>query len=871
MTTQENIKPLVDRILSNPLHFKLASNKKTSLKASITSSELLKNPSYLVIRSANNNNNRNAVAKKGKDNSNIKENEFQSTEKDSLSNKKSKTKKPTSMAEALAMYASTATTISKTVNSSNNNHADTNIVTTDNKSDPIDSIQPSLSLPTTPEGTNDEVIDDSTSSEDVFHEAKEYISSASDENESTGNDDTTDNKISDMVSSLISEPKISLSDTDNNNMDEDLGEDIGEDIGEDLEESLELDIETKKDGELASNNEDEDDDGEWEGQLDSSEQEHDEDEGDGDQEDDSLNSNNKEVNNLEIPEDEKRALYDESMEYERSKKENEQLKKLKLDITMRDIIHPKRENINNDEEDKEQNRDNKIMKSRNVNYMDKNHEQDENEDEDAEGDEALKHKLPLSQRSVTPPTTISDIDDFYKFNEEQNDQGSILPSRILKNWGPEFSTLKPRGLLNHGVTCYTNAAVQAMLHIPAIQHYLIDILNGKYNKELKQNSVSEIFAETSKKMWLPNDKNKKKTSSSGFYDPKRLISRLEDINFSMSEWQQEDSHEYFMSLMSRLQEDSVPPGHKLTESIIYDIFGGLLKQYVTCKSCGEVSKTEQPFYDLSLHLKGKKIVSLSSDDKKSPKGQERENSKSPAKSPQISNGENGEAINRRFSIEKSIKDFFNPELIKVDNEHKGYVCEKCHKTTNAVKHNAILRAPETLLVHLKKFRFNGTSSSKMKQAVSYPMFMDLTEYCDTEDIPSGKKLLPVKYQLISVVVHEGRSLSSGHYVAHCKQPDGSWANYDDEYINKMSERDVLREPNAYYLVYTRLTPKAIKLKKSIPQSSFLSSVSNGISNNEGRDNRSVATTNSNSSKNSNNKNKKNKNWNKNKKRRFNKY
>jgi len=188
-----------------------------------------------------------------------------------------------------------------------------------------------------------------------------------------------------------------------------------------------------------------------------------------------------------------------------------------------------------------------------------------------------------------------------------------------------------------------------------------------------------------------------------------------------------------------------------------------------------------------------------------------------------------------------------------------------------VKHNAILRAPETLLVHLKKFRFNGTSSSKMKQAVSYPMFMDLTEYCDTEDIPSGKKLLPVKYQLISVVVHEGRSLSSGHYVAHCKQPDGSWANYDDEYINKMSERDVLREPNAYYLVYTRLTPKAIKLKKSIPQSSFLSSVSNGISNNEGRDNRSVATTNSNSSKNSNNKNKKNKNWNKNKKRRFNKY
>lgn len=57
----------------------------------------------------------------------------------------------------------------------------------------------------------------------------------------------------------------------------------------------------------------------------------------------------------------------------------------------------------------------------------------------------------------------------------------------------------------------------------------------------------------------------------------------------------------------------------------------------------------------------------------------------------------------------------------------------------------------------------------------------------------------------------GRSLSSGHYIAHCKQPDGSWATYDDEYINIISERDVLKEPNAYYLLYTRLTPKSVPL------------------------------------------------------------
>lgn len=448
----------------------------------------------------------------------------------------------------------------------------------------------------------------------------------------------------------------------------------------------------------------------------------------------------------------------------------------------------------------------------------------DDDDDDDEGNE-LKHKVPLSQRSITPPTMTSDISNFYEFNENINDTGSNASSQIVKIWGPHLSVLKPRGLLNHGVTCYTNAAVQAMVHIPAIQHYLFDILRCKYDETIAKDSVSYVLAETSRKMWMPQDKSKKKNKAPYHINPKKLISRLDDINCMMSEWQQEDSHEYFMSLMSRLQEDSVPKGHKLTESIIYDIFGGLLKQEVTCKSCGSISKTEQPFYDLSLHLKGKKKLSPQQDSEDSNNNRSSssnlvdvhastDSATAGALSVEVQKeGQDQHTPVRRFSIEKSIKDFFTPELIKVDKEQKGYVCEKCHKTTNAMKHNSILRAPETLLIHLKKFRFNGTSSSKMKQAVSYPMFLDLTEYCEPD---KNNHILPVKYQLTTVVVHEGRSLSSGHYIVHCKQPDGSWATYDDEYINKITERDVLKEPNAYYLLYTRLTSKEISFQDSPP-------------------------------------------------------
>lgn len=412
-------------------------------------------------------------------------------------------------------------------------------------------------------------------------------------------------------------------------------------------------------------------------------------------------------------------------------------------------------------------------------------EEEENGEEEEE-DEELKHKSP-QPLSPTPPTTLQDKSSFYQFNESINDHGSNKPQRIVKNWGSKLTQLKPRGLLNHGVTCYTNAAVQAMVHIPAIQHYLFQLLRGNFKDTVKSNSVSMLLAETTMRMWSSD------STKNTYINPDKLINALEDINCMMSAWNQEDSHEYFMSLMSRLQEDSVPKGHKMTESIIYDVFGGLLQQSVKCSNCGEISTTEQPIYDLSLHLKGRKTT----DQDQNSVGQDNS----------IDNSvDQQQSSKRRFSIEKSIRDFFNPELIKRVDNKEGYTCEKCKKVTNALKSNKIIRAPETLVVHLKKFRFNGTSSSKMKQAVSYPMFLDLTEYCH-ESISS----LPVRYQLISVVVHEGRSLSSGHYIAHCKQPDGSWATYDDEYINKISEKQLFKEPNAYFLVYTRLTPKSVPL------------------------------------------------------------
>lgn len=435
---------------------------------------------------------------------------------------------------------------------------------------------------------------------------------------------------------------------------------------------------------------------------------------------------------------------------------DDDLEKLKHDLKVDQLINSKDEQDDEDDED------------------------DEDEEEEEEEEEQSKTGLEESKkRSSTPPTSPEEDDveeksikpiptlnqkqeetqevEYYDINEDYNDRGSNGSNRIYKNWRELAKNKPPVGLLNHGVTCYMNSAIQAMIHIPAVQHYLNDVNNNKI-KDLKPRSVTHVLAELSKRMWMGDKK---------YINPKKIIQRLDEINCMMSEWQQEDSHEYYMSLMSRLQEDSTPKGKKLNESIIYDIFGGLLKQRITCHKCHNVSATNQEFYDLSLGLNRKKFKN-----------------------------------SNKFSIEKSINEFFSNELIKKTEENKsGYYCENCKMFTYANKISTIKIAPETLTIHFKRFKFNNNSSSKVKQLINYSKFLNLSKYMEDKE----EKAV---YKLISVIVHEGRSISSGHYVSHCLQPDGyTWCTYDDEYINKIEERVALNDPSAYVLVYTKLTPK----------------------------------------------------------------
>lgn len=371
--------------------------------------------------------------------------------------------------------------------------------------------------------------------------------------------------------------------------------------------------------------------------------------------------------------------------------------------------------------------------------------------------------IALGRRSQSlPEPSASPKPAFWDVSENPHDKGTRQPARIQKSWSG--SSRSPLGLENRGVTCYMNAALQALFHIPAIAKYLTDVYRNKV-AGLKYNSVTRDVAALYKKVTEPGHRVR--------VHPSKLIRRLDDINPMLSEWRQEDAHEFWMSIVSRLQEDSVPKGEKLRSSIIHDIFGGTAEQRITCKKCGHVSTTNQDFYDLSVSF--------------SPKQQG----------------------SKHYSLDQAIEDFFTPEAIRPSSSHgKGYKCESCHSETSALKGVSIKDAPEYLTVHIKRFKFEGEHPSKVKDPMSYPVDLDLTQY----NLDG-----PLKYKLVAVIIHEGRTVSSGHYVALCRQPGGEWVFYDDDELRRVSESFVRKQPSSYMLIYSRLLQKPSNRTSPAPQ------------------------------------------------------
>ncbi|XP_059514285.1 ubiquitin carboxyl-terminal hydrolase 20 isoform X3 [Myotis daubentonii] len=254
-------------------------------------------------------------------------------------------------------------------------------------------------------------------------------------------------------------------------------------------------------------------------------------------------------------------------------------------------------------------------------------------------------------------------------------------------------------------------------------------------------------------------------------------------------------------------------------SVISDIFDGSILSLVQCLTCDRVSTTVETFQDLSLPIPGKEDLA---------KLHSAIYQNVPAKPGSCGDGYAAQGwlafimeYIRRFVVSCTPSWFWGPVITLEDclaaffaaDELKGdnmYSCERCKKLRNGVKYCKVLRLPEILCIHLKRFRHEVMYSFKISSHVSFPLEgLDLRPFLAKECTSQI-----TTYDLLSVICHHGTA-GSGHYIAYCQNViNGQWYEFDDQYVTEVHET-VVQSAEAYVLFYRKSSEEAVRERQQV--------------------------------------------------------
>lgn len=245
-------------------------------------------------------------------------------------------------------------------------------------------------------------------------------------------------------------------------------------------------------------------------------------------------------------------------------------------------------------------------------------------------------------------------------------------------------------------------------------------------------------------------------------------------------------------------------------SIISDIFDGKLVSAVQCLTCDRVSMTTEVFQDLSLPIPTQETLSglrhqpplkSSSSSSSSLGSSSSAAAASAATSPDVGwvswawSWISGWFYGPSISLHDCLAYFFSADELKGDNM---YSCEKCKKLRNGLKYSRVTVLPDTLCIHLKRFRHEFAFSSKISSKVTFPLVdLDMSPWLH-KDCVSRECL----YDLTGVICHHGTA-GGGHYTAYAlNNITNDWYEFDDSYVVQVDPATVLAA-EAYVLFYRR--------------------------------------------------------------------
>ncbi|OCF44499.1 ubiquitin carboxyl-terminal hydrolase 4/11/15 [Kwoniella heveanensis CBS 569] len=175
---------------------------------------------------------------------------------------------------------------------------------------------------------------------------------------------------------------------------------------------------------------------------------------------------------------------------------------------------------------------------------------------------------------------------------------------------------------------------------------------------------------------------------------------------------------------------------------------------------------------------------------------------------------------KSITIEDCLDEFSKEETLGEDDL---WYCPVCKKHQAATKRLEIYKAPDILVICIKRFGSARRMADKLDHLVQFPVDgLDLGDRIGERKVAKSLKLNgdrledygieeeaeEMVYDLYAVDNHFG-GMGGGHYTAFCRNKvDGEWYNYDDSRVTKADASSV-QSRAAYLLFYRRRTNRPI--------------------------------------------------------------
>jgi ubiquitin carboxyl-terminal hydrolase 8 len=126
-------------------------------------------------------------------------------------------------------------------------------------------------------------------------------------------------------------------------------------------------------------------------------------------------------------------------------------------------------------------------------------------------------------------------------------------------------------------------------------------------------------------------------------------------------------------------------------------------------------------------------------------------------------------------------------------------CPQCKAYRDAVKKIDIWRLPPLLIIHLKRFKYQGIWRDKITTLVDFPIEnLDMNRYI----LNTAATTTNSGYNLYATSNHSG-TLDGGHYTALCRHFQfDKWFKFDDTEVKDVSSSSLV-SPTSYILFYAR--------------------------------------------------------------------